>query len=147
MHEFVKCGAMILGAVFAVPLPAQETPADMAKRFHELQAAGDSLGALALMLPDVVIFESGGVEASREEYRSHHLGLDVQFATAVNREIVDQQSRVVGDFAWVLTQIRVTGMFREREVNSHGVETMLLRRTPEGWRIMHVHWSSRREQG
>lgn len=144
MNRWWSVGVLLVCC--AVPVSAQQSPVDVANRFHELQAAGDSLGALALMASDVVIFESGGVEASREEYRSHHLGVDVQFASSVEREIVDQQTQTMGEHALVLTQTRVTGTFREREINSRGVETLVLRRTPEGWRIVHVHWSSRREQ-
>ncbi len=130
--------------IAAMPLGAQQTPEGVVNRFHELQAAGDSLGSLELLASDVVIFESGGVEASRTEYRSHHLGVDVQFAAAVSREIVDQRSMVEGDIAWVLTQTRATGTFRDREIDSRGVETMVLRRTTDGWRVIHIHWSSRR---
>ncbi len=43
------------------------------RAFHEGLAARDSVTALSLLAEDVVIYESGGVEASREEYRSHHL--------------------------------------------------------------------------
>ncbi len=44
---------------------------------HEALASGDSVTALELLAEDVVIYESGGVEASREEYRSHHLPPDM----------------------------------------------------------------------
>jgi ketosteroid isomerase-like protein len=142
MQTFMRFVAIVL--VVAAPLRAQETSIDVVKRFHDLQAAGDSLGALALMTPDVVIFESGGVEASREEYRSHHLGADVQFASSVTREIVEQRSAVMGDHVMVLTETRAAGTFRDREINRRVVETMVLRRTSRGWRIVHIHWSSRR---
>jgi hypothetical protein len=35
------------------------------------------------------------------------------------------------------------GTYRDRAVNSQCVELMLLERTPEGWRIAAIHWSSR----
>lgn len=144
MHRRWMVGALLLSCVAQVS--AQESPADVANRFHDLLASGDSLGALALLVPDVVIFESGRVEASREEYRSHHLGTDVQFASSVKREIIDQRTEMMGDYVLMLTQTRVSGTFREREINNLGVETLVLRRTAEGWRIVHVHWSSRRER-
>ena len=143
MDRSLLVAALVLSC--AAPVSAQESPADVANRFHDLLAAGDSVGALALMVPEVVIFESGGVEASREEYRSHHLGSDVQFASSVKREVIDQRTEMLGDYALMLTRTRVSGTFREREINSRGVETLVLRRTADGWRIVHVHWSSRRE--
>ena len=41
--------------------------------------------------------------------------------------------------------ITVTGQMGEREINSQGTETMVLRRSDDGWRIVHIHWSSRRQ--
>ena len=114
------------------------------RAFHEALTAGDSAGALAALAEDVVIYESGGVEASRAEYASHHLGADMMFAAAVTREVEHQTSGMSGDVAWVLSRSHTTGTFRDREMNTRGTETMLLRRTDDGWKITHVHWSSRR---
>ena len=33
--------------------------------------------------------------------------------------------------------------FRERRIDAVGVETMVLAPTPDGWKIRHIHWSSR----
>jgi hypothetical protein len=35
------------------------------------------------------------------------------------------------------------GEFRGRQVESHGTETIVLIPTDAGWKILHVHWSSR----
>jgi ketosteroid isomerase-like protein len=130
------------------PLVGQGHPASGApetvRAFHAALAAGDSATALSLLAPDVVIFESGGVEASRDEYRSHHLPADMEFSQSVAREITGERSGSEGDVAWVLTESHGVGTFRERPINVRGVETMLLRRTTDGWRIVHIHWSSRR---
>ena len=50
--------------------------------FHVALKAGATAVALALMAPDVMIFEEGGAERSRDEYASHHLGSDAAFAAA-----------------------------------------------------------------
>ena len=135
-------------AVGPRPLAGQSGPGATAPEtvhaFHAALAAGDSTTALSLLAPGVVIFESGGVEASRDEYRSHHLPADTEFAQSVAREITGERSGSHGDLTWVLTESHSTGSFRDRPVNVRGVETMLLRRTAEGWRIIHIHWSSRR---
>ena len=52
------------------------------ERFHRALADADSAGALALLTADVQILESGGAQ-DRAEYRSHHLGSDIEFARAV----------------------------------------------------------------
>ncbi len=140
---------LIAVAVFAAaPLSAMgqeaQGPENVVRAFHEALAAGDSVRALELLAEDVVIYESGGVEASREEYRSHHLPADIAFASSTEREVTLERSGRSADVAWVLSRSTTTGTFREQEINSIGTETILLELTPDGWRIRHIHWSSRR---
>jgi len=128
----------------ATPVAAQDTtPTAAVDAFHVALAAGDSMKALGLLAPDVVIFESGGAEMSRDEYRSHHLPADIEFATSTAREVTDRRVEAASDVAIVLTRSVTKGMFRDREIDSRGAETMILRRTGEGWRISHIHWSAR----
>ncbi len=119
-------------------------PENVVRAFHEALASGDSVTALELLAEDVLIYESGGVEASREEYRSHHLPADIAFASSTERELTVERSGKSGDVAWVLSRSTTTGTFREQEINSIGTETILLGLTADGWRIQHIHWSSRR---
>lgn len=123
---------------------AQQTPQQVVAAFHGAMAKGDTQTMLDLLAPDVVIFEAGGAEMNRDEYRTHHLGADVAFARAAKRKIVDSQAKVAGDAAWVLTRSTTTGTFQGKPVNSRGVETMVLRKTTKGWRIVHIHWSAAR---
>jgi len=110
--------------------------------FRQALASGDSAGAIRLFADGGRILESGGVE-SVGEYRSHHLGADIQFlrATSTTRSPLDVT--VVGDAAWAVSTSTTTGEVRGRAVNSSGAELMVLRRTDSGWRIVAVHWSSR----
>lgn len=131
-----------------VDLPREQPSADSAAalaavtKFHTALAAGDSAGALAMLSNDVMILESGGVE-TREEYRSHHLPGDMAFARAIKSDRVVRRVTVRGDVAWVTGTSTTTGDYRGRAVNSAGAELVVLVRTPEGWRISAVHWSSR----
>ena len=45
--------------------------------------------------------------------------------------------------AWVTTSTDFVGTFEDRPVDFLGLETMVLNRQPEGWRIKAIHWSSR----
>lgn len=112
------------------------------ERYHDALATGDSSLALALLADDVVVLESGGVE-TREEYRSHHLPADIQFARAVPS--TREAPRVVtrGDVAWASSTSRTRGEFRGRAIDSAGAELMVLVRAADGWRITAIHWSSR----
>ena len=126
------------------PVAAADSGAEQTvQRFHDALAAGDSAAALRLLAPEVVIFEEGGVESSREEYREHHLQADIEFSRATKLEVLDRHSAVMDRVAWVLTQGRVAGTFRDRTVDSDLVETMVLEAAADGWKIRHIHWSSR----
>jgi ketosteroid isomerase-like protein len=110
--------------------------------FHAALAAGDSAAALALLTDDVLVLESGGLE-TRDEYRSHHLPADIEFARAVAARRGELQVRVSDDVAWAASTSTTTGEFRERAINAAGAELMVLVRTTGGWRIAAIHWSSR----
>ncbi|HEY0996553.1 MAG TPA: nuclear transport factor 2 family protein [Gemmatimonadaceae bacterium] len=128
---------------------ARSDSADVAAtvaRFHEALAAGDSGAALALLQPHVVILESGGVERLAD-YRAHHLPADIEFARAVPSVRVATAVRVAGDAAWASGTSVTQGEFRGRAINSVGAELMVLERTPQGWRIAAIHWSSRARRG
>ncbi len=136
-------------AALAAPLTGQATDAAreaevraVVEGFHADLAAGDSAIALGRLHPDVLIYESGHAE-SLAEYRGAHLGADIGFASATTREVTAETVNVWGDQALYMARSRTTGRYRGRDVDMEGTETMVLIRTPQGWRIRHVHWSSR----
>lgn len=103
---------------------------------------GDSTAALEFLHPDVVIYEAGHAE-TLDQYRNGHLASDMAFADAVTQQTTSGQITVGHDIALYLSEYTSAGTFREREIDSHGTETMVLVRTVDGWRIRHIHWSSR----
>jgi ketosteroid isomerase-like protein len=130
----------------APSLAAQSTDsaevASTVRAYHAALATGDSTAALALLAPDAMILESGEME-SRAEYRSHHLPADIAFARAVPSIRGEIGVTVEGDVAWAASTSTTEGMFGERRINSVGAELVVLSRTPGGWRIRAIHWSSR----
>ena len=110
--------------------------------FHEALESADSTAALRQLHTGVVIYEGGHAE-TRDEYRGGHLPADMAFAAATRRQTTKESVRVWGDQALYLSESRTTGTYRGRAVDSHGTETIVLVRTPDGWRIRHIHWSSR----
>jgi uncharacterized GH25 family protein/ketosteroid isomerase-like protein len=136
----VRCA----GPAGAAPPPGADSAevAATVERYHRALASADSAGALALLTPDAVILESGGLE-SRAEYRSHHLPADIEFARAVRSERSEVRVRLRGDAAWAASTSTTQGEFRGRPINAAGAELMVLVRTSAGWRIAAIHWSSR----
>lgn len=119
-----------------------DEPADVVEAFHRALEEGDRATVLRLLAADAVILESGGYEASRDEYASHHLGADMEFSAATERTVDKRWVGRRGEVAWVLTSTRIRGRFRDRDIDVRGVETMLLEHTDGQWRIAHIHWSS-----
>lgn len=123
--------------------PAAADAAAAVDAFHAALKAGDTAGALGLMDPEVVIFEEGYAERSRDEYASHHLASDAAFSAETRSVQAWRSGRALGDAAWIITEGRTTGVFNGRLADRITIETMVLGRTAEGWRIRHIHWSSR----
>jgi ketosteroid isomerase-like protein/mono/diheme cytochrome c family protein len=119
------------------------TPVDTARRFHEALSSGDPAKVKALLDPDVLVLESGGAERSRAEYAAHHLGADLEFLRTVKARLQRQSSNTVGDLAWVASESRLTGTTNDRPVDLLSTETLVMQRTSDGWKVVHVHWSSR----
>lgn len=111
--------------------------------FHAALKAGDTAGALTFLAADVMIFEEGGAERSRDEYASHHLGSDAAFAAASEAAVTRRSGWADGHVAWITSEGRTTGQFNGRAVDRLTTETMVLKRHADGWRIHHIHWSSR----
>jgi ketosteroid isomerase-like protein len=140
-------GAIVSLAALAAPAIAQVPSDSMAvavvvDRYHHALAAGDSAAALALLSPNAIILESGGVESLRE-YRSHHLPADIAFARAVKGTRSPVRVTVRGDVAWTSATSTTRGKYRGKTVSSNGAESMVLTRSADGWTISAIHWSSR----
>lgn len=129
--------------------PAIDVPADaaaavaVADRFAQALADGDFETVESLLAPDVLILESGGAERSREEYLSHHAISDAKFLRDVHQQLLRRRAQAAAAVVWI-------GSERELHATKDGApstllstETMVLRHTPDGWRIAHIHWSSR----
>jgi ketosteroid isomerase-like protein len=116
------------------------------RRLDQLVESGDSLGVMALLTDDAVVLENGGIE-SRAEFRSHHLASDIEFSRAVKSTDTIRSVTVRGDAAWVASTSVSQGTFRGRAINTAGAELVTLVRTPAGWRISAIHWSSRARRG
>ena len=133
-----------LGAQAAATAPGDSAAvAAVVSAFHAAMERGDSLGAMAMLAPDVEVLESGGIE-DRAEFRAHHLAADIEFARAVKQVRGVLRVKVQGGVAWTSATSTSTGTFRGREINSSGAESMVLVRAADGrWLISSIHWSSR----
>ncbi len=110
--------------------------------FDRALAQGDGQRVLELMDEDAMVFESGHVEQRRDDYAQTHLPADLRFAAGVRRTVLRRDAQLMPALAVVLTQARIDGSFENRAVSLDSTETMVLRQDAEGWKIVHIHWSS-----
>lgn len=130
--------------VLAPAAYGEEAAVDAAARFGHALESGDRVAVLDCLAPEVVIFEHGGAELSREEYVSHHLDGDLAYLASIDVRVVDRKVLGGADRAIVLTRTESSGQFDGKPVASRGTETLVLERRGERWLIVHIHWSSGR---
>jgi ketosteroid isomerase-like protein len=143
----------LVAAVFVAttmrPASAQSSGAEAAKvatavrSFHAALEAGDAQAASRLLAPDAVILENGDRE-TRKEYLDHHLQADIKFAQAVPARRGKADVTISGDTAWSISTSVTQGTYQSRPIDLVGAELMVLSKTPAGWVIRSIHWSSHR---
>ena len=134
--------------VAAIDVPAAtQAPVAVVEAFGKALAAGDFAAVESMLAPDVIILETGGAERSREEYLGHHARSDAKFLSGVHSALMRRKARVDGNTAWVASESELHASKDGKPVTLLSTETMVLADSPEGWRIVHIHWSSRPKQG
>ena len=131
------------GSTVAALSPAASEAAKVVDAFHAALAKQDTASAAALLSESALIFEAGYVERSKAEYASHHLGADAAYASVVPTSLVKRSGFADGDMAWIASETRTTGTYKDKPVDRLSTETMILKQEASGWRIVHIHWSSR----
>lgn len=94
--------------------------------------------------PKVLVLESGSSERSRDEYLDHHAIEDAAFLQSAKVLPRYRQAQATGDLAWVGTESLIETQRDGKPLLLLSTETMVLKKTDAGWRIVHIHWSSRR---
>ena len=122
--------------------PPARPAAAVVEAFHAALQRGDTKAAQSHLSEDALIYEAGGVERGRREYASHHLGADSAFAQAVPGTVTRRAGDAVGNIAWIATEGRTIGTYKDKAVDRVTAETMVLRRQGKAWKIVHIHWSS-----
>ncbi len=133
------CG--LTGPVVADDAHHSEAAAKVVENFHAALKQGNAKAALAQLSDDAIIFESGHME-TRSEYANHHLEADIMFAKGVQRSVKGTTQQCVDSLCVIMQQSETVGKLKGKDVRSAGVETTVLRREGDIWKIHHVHWSS-----
>jgi ketosteroid isomerase-like protein len=92
---------------------------------------------------DALMMEGGTIE-NRMQYEQNHLPADLEFAKGMTAKRMPVQQTVRGDVAWVRTSTEFSGTFQGKPLALLGLETMVMTREADGWKIKALHWSSQR---
>jgi ketosteroid isomerase-like protein len=126
------------------PVENQAKPAvEVVEQFSTALQAGDLERAGKFLADDVLILESGGAESSREEYLGGHATHDAAFLKDAHTAVTRRTARVEGALAWVGTESELHTTKDGKPMTLLSTETMVLKQAATGWRIVHIHWSSR----
>lgn len=134
----------LVAALMMAAAPALAHDADkLVDSFHSALKRGDTAAVAALLADDAIIYEEGGAELNKAQYVMGHLPGDIAFVSAVSEQVVRRDGGGSKDYAWIATQGRITGRYEGRDIDRLTTETMILRHFASGWRIVHIHWSSK----
>lgn len=118
----------------------------VADRFTAAIKAVDLETVGALLDEHVLILESGGAERSRDEYMGHHAVEDAAFLGSAAIKVLHRTGAVQGDIAWLGTESEITPSKASGGKALLSTETMVLKHLLQGWKIVHIHWSSRKQK-
>ncbi|KFN42960.1 hypothetical protein N789_12615 [Arenimonas oryziterrae DSM 21050 = YC6267] len=123
--------------------PAAADATKVVESFLAALSAGNLPAAEALLDANVTILENGDAERSRAEYMGGHAKGDAAFLKNVHQQLKRRTAQADGNTAWVLSE-SVMHLTKDGKMTMLlNTETMLLRKSSQGWRIVHIHWSSR----
>ena len=132
------------GAVIDVPAAAKDAVATV-DRFTAALSGGDLTKAGAELDPNVLILESGGAERSAAEYLAGHAKEDAAFLKTAHQQLTRRSAHVSADFAWVASESEIHVEKDGKPVTVLSTETMVLQHRATAWKIVHIHWSSRKK--
>jgi ketosteroid isomerase-like protein len=122
---------------------AAQAAAATVDRFFAALSEGDLKRAGAELDPDVIILESGGGEYSAAEYLGGHAKHDAEFLKGAEHKLGRRTAKVSGELAWIASESELHVQQDGKPVTTASAETMVLRSIRTGWKIVHIHWSSR----
>ena len=136
-------------ALNAMEAPTLDVPAEaraavaVVDRFSKALASVDFKTVEASLDPAALILESGGAERNRAQYMGHHAIADALFLGNAHLALQRRIARIDGNTAWVASESEIHASEDGKPVTLLSTETMILHKSADGWRIVHIHWSSR----
>lgn len=92
------------------------------------------------------IIESGKVEGTYQDYLAHHIGPELGDFKSFKFENYKVDVTVTGDYAFAVETYSYTIILKKdnAEIKRKGAASSFLRKEADGWKIVHMHNSSRK---
>ena len=96
--------------------------------------------------PDVTMFEGGSINTGWIDYRDHHIGPELEGFENLQFDHRNIAVHVLdgGRVAYVTSEYALKARVNGRDVDSGGLETLVLVKVGDAWKIRHSHTSTRR---
>lgn len=95
--------------------------------------------------PDVTVYEGAGVNNGWADYRDRHLGPELK--AFENLEFSHSGTTVTvlpgGQSAYAVSRYTIKAKMGDRMLDNEGLETLVLLKAADGWKIRHSHTSGR----
>ena len=135
--------AASLALAGAVCAQSVKLPADAVDGFHAALKRKDTGGALSYLDRSLVVFEFGKMDATIEAYALSHLPGDIDMAAITDWKLQARRLGGSDNDRWVLSTYHVTGKRPDgKAIDQVMLETAIVRRAGDAFRIVHLHWSS-----
>lgn len=126
--------------------PAEKAATQVVDSFMADIATGQFEAARQLMTPDAVVLANAQVLGDRDGYINGPAKRDAAaLGATTQRELLHRNVKLGADLGWVVSEKRLHGTPPGAQTARDILvtETMLLSRTASGWKIAHIHWSTR----
>ena len=143
--------ALLASAALAPTASGQPAPDDSGivawlQSYDRAFVAKDLDRLAAFYHPDVTIFEGGGVNHGWIDYRDHHIGPEMNTYENLQFEHRNVAVHLLegSAAAYVTSEYALKARTGVREIDSGGLETLVLIKSGGAWKIRHSHTSARR---
>ena len=125
--------------------PAARDADAVVTRFFDALSKGDLAGAREQLDPGVVVITNATIRGGRDAYMTEQARADADFLKQSQRGLLRRDAQGDGQLTWVLSE----KVFRTGKgaPDTRTVETIVLAKSPGGWKIVHIHWSTRQLVG
>jgi ketosteroid isomerase-like protein len=120
---------------------SKSAPGKVVQEFHSALRNKDKNLVLKHLDDSVLIYEGGGVERSSQEYESHHLMSDIAFMSKMKVNLIEHQVEIYGDVAISSSRSTIEGKYKGKNIKKTNMETILLKKNKNKWKIIKIHWS------